>query len=60
MGALAGLDLPIVAMEHQYLVFDAMAEVAQLPRELPIVRDVGCLVLPAPGTARDAARSLRT
>jgi glycine/D-amino acid oxidase-like deaminating enzyme len=24
MGALAGLDLPIVAIEHQYLVFDAM------------------------------------
>ncbi|HEY2620326.1 MAG TPA: FAD-dependent oxidoreductase [Acetobacteraceae bacterium] len=40
VGGLAGLDLPIVAMEHQYLVFDAMAEVAQLSSELPIVRDV--------------------
>jgi dimethylglycine dehydrogenase len=39
MGALAGLDLPIVAIEHQYLVFDAMAGVARLSRELPIVRE---------------------
>ncbi|MBL8705224.1 MAG: GcvT family protein [Rhodospirillales bacterium] len=40
IGALAGLDLPIVAIEHQYLVFDAMPEVMALKAEPPIVREV--------------------
>jgi dimethylglycine dehydrogenase len=40
IGMLSGLELPIVAMEHQYLVFDAMEAVARLDRELPIVREV--------------------
>jgi len=40
IGQMAGLDLPIVPMEHQYLVFDAMPEVAALANELPIVREV--------------------
>lgn len=40
IGALSGLDLPIVAIEHQYLVFDAMPEVMALKSELPIVREV--------------------
>ncbi len=40
IGALCGLDLPVVPIEHQYIVFDAMPEVAALGRELPIVREV--------------------
>ena len=40
IGALVGLDLPIVPMEHQYIVFDAMPEVMTLEREPPIARDV--------------------
>ncbi len=39
-GALSGLDLPIVPMEHQYLVTEAIPEIASLARELPILRDV--------------------
>jgi dimethylglycine dehydrogenase len=36
---LAGADLPIVALEHHYVVTDAVPEVATLPRELPVLRD---------------------
>ncbi|HUI18353.1 MAG TPA: FAD-dependent oxidoreductase [Alphaproteobacteria bacterium] len=39
-GALTGLDLPIVPMEHQYLVTEAIPEIAARARELPILRDV--------------------
>jgi dimethylglycine dehydrogenase len=40
VGRLAGLELPVVAMEHQYLVTDAIPEVAALGRELPLLREV--------------------
>jgi dimethylglycine dehydrogenase len=40
VGALVGLDLPIVAMEHQYLVTDAIPEIAAFGRELPLLREV--------------------
>ncbi len=40
VGQLAGLDLPIVPMEHQYLVTEAIPEVAGLARELPLLREV--------------------
>lgn len=40
VGRLCGLDLPIVAMEHQYLVTEAIHELAALGVELPIVREV--------------------
>ena len=40
VGRLAGLDLPIVPMEHQYLVTEAIPEVAALGRELPLLREV--------------------
>ncbi|MFI4989204.1 MAG: NAD(P)/FAD-dependent oxidoreductase, partial [Alphaproteobacteria bacterium] len=39
-GALSGLELPIVPLEHQYLVTEAIPEVEALARELPILRDV--------------------
>ena len=40
VGRLAGLDLPIVPIEHQYLVTEAIPEVAALGRELPLLREV--------------------
>lgn len=40
VGRLVGLDLPIVPMEHQYLVTEAIPEVAALGRELPLLREV--------------------
>jgi dimethylglycine dehydrogenase len=36
---LAGADLPIAALEHHYVVTDAIPEVTALPRELPVLRD---------------------
>ena len=39
LGAMVGLDVPIVSVEHQYLVTEAMPEVAAVNFELPIVRD---------------------
>ncbi|MGP0055301.1 MAG: GcvT family protein [Steroidobacteraceae bacterium] len=39
IGQKLGLDLPVVPMLHQYLVTDEVAAVAQLDRELPIIRD---------------------
>jgi dimethylglycine dehydrogenase len=40
VGRLVGLDLPIVPMEHQYLVTEAIPEIATLGRELPLLREV--------------------
>lgn len=40
VGFLAGLDLPIVSMQHQYVVFDHIPELAALGRRVPIVREV--------------------
>ena len=39
IGRLAGLDLPVVPILHQYLVTDRIEAVAELDRELPIIRD---------------------
>jgi dimethylglycine dehydrogenase len=36
---MVGLDLPVVSMEHQYLVTAAIPEIAAHGRPLPIVRD---------------------
>ncbi|MFO0996824.1 MAG: FAD-dependent oxidoreductase [Alphaproteobacteria bacterium] len=41
VGKLAGLDLPIVSMEHQYLVTETIPEVKSLGREFPLLRDPG-------------------
>lgn len=40
VGFLAGLDLPIVAMQHQYVVFDHIPELVALGRRVPILREV--------------------
>lgn len=39
VGRLAGVDLPIVPMEHQYLVTEAIPELAAPHPEMPVVRD---------------------
>ena len=39
IGAMMGLDLPVVPMLHQYLVTDRVEPVAALGRELPMIRD---------------------
>ncbi|HEX5590692.1 MAG TPA: FAD-dependent oxidoreductase [Candidatus Limnocylindrales bacterium] len=39
VGRLAGIDLPIVPMEHQYLMTDAVPELAGPHAEMPVVRD---------------------
>lgn len=40
VGFLTGLDIPIVAMQHQYLVFDRIPELVALGRRVPILREV--------------------
>jgi dimethylglycine dehydrogenase len=40
IGALAGIELPIVPMEHQYLVTDVIPALAAAHREMPVIRDV--------------------
>ncbi len=39
LGEMVGLDVPIVSMIHQYLVTEAMPEMAALDDEPPVVRD---------------------
>lgn len=39
VGRLVGLDLPIVPIEHHFLLTEPMAEVGALETELPILRD---------------------
>lgn len=40
VGAFAGAELPIVPMEHQYLVTGPIPELVASHREMPVVRDV--------------------
>jgi dimethylglycine dehydrogenase len=40
VGLLCGLELPIVAMEHQYLVTEPVPELTALGAEVPILREV--------------------
>ena len=39
LGAMVGLDVPIVSVEHQYLVTETIPEVTAVDFELPVVRD---------------------
>ena len=39
LGAMVGLTVPIVSVEHQYLVTEPIPEVSMLDVELPVVRD---------------------
>ena len=37
---MCGMDLPLVPMEHQYLVTKSLPEVQALKREIPVLRDL--------------------
>jgi dimethylglycine dehydrogenase len=39
VGLMAGVDLPIVPLEHQFLVTEAVEELSSLEVELPVLRD---------------------
>ncbi len=40
IGAMAGVDLPVVPMEHHYLVTEAIPELSALEREIPTIVDL--------------------
>ena len=40
VGAMAGVDLPVVPMEHHYLVTEAVAALGSLDREIPTMVDL--------------------
>ncbi|XP_077988471.1 dimethylglycine dehydrogenase, mitochondrial-like [Glandiceps talaboti] len=40
IGKMVGIDLPIMTVEHQYVVTSSIPEVEQLDRELPVLRDL--------------------
>jgi dimethylglycine dehydrogenase len=40
VGQMAGVDLPIVAMEHHYLLTEDLPEIVKAPREMPLVLDL--------------------
>ena len=37
---MCGMNLPLVPMEHQYLVTKSIPEVQALKREIPVLRDL--------------------
>ena len=37
---MAGMDLPVVAIHHQYVVTSTIPEVAALKHEVPVIRDL--------------------
>ena len=39
IGKLVGVALPLVPIEHQYVVTEAIPELKKLPREIPVTRD---------------------
>lgn len=39
VGRMAGIELPLMAMEHHYLITEPLAEIANLPHELPSMVD---------------------
>ncbi|XP_078368879.1 dimethylglycine dehydrogenase, mitochondrial-like [Oculina patagonica] len=40
VGLMAGMDLPMVAIHHQYVVTSTIPEVAALKHEIPVIRDL--------------------
>jgi len=40
VGRMVGVGLPLLPMEHHYLITEDLAELAQAPRELPVVVDL--------------------
>jgi len=40
VGQMAGVDLPVVAMEHHYLLTDDLPEIERAKREMPLILDL--------------------
>ena len=40
VGLLSGIDLPLVPIEHQYMVTKTIPEVKALKQEIPVMRDL--------------------
>ena len=40
IGKMAGLDLPLIPVHHQYMVTSTIPEVKALTSELPVIRDL--------------------
>ena len=45
VGQLVGLELPIVPVEHHYLITEPIPEVRDSEGELPVLRDPGRFLL---------------
>jgi dimethylglycine dehydrogenase len=39
IGRMVGVSLPLVPIEHQYVITEAIPELKKLPREIPVTRD---------------------
>ena len=58
VGRMAGVELPIVPMEHQYIVTNDIPAVAALEREVAMCIDFDGEILPAAGGQGPADRHL--
>ena len=56
---MAGIELPLMTLEHQYFVTETIPEIEALDTRLPLGRRSRRRVLPAPGRAGVAGRRLR-
>ena len=59
VGRLVGLELPVLAMQHHYLITDEMPEVAARSRRAAGLHRLRGRAVPAPGGQGPAARHLR-
>ena len=59
VGRMVGLDLPVVSLQHQYLVTEAIPAIAAHGRPPAAGARSGRLLVPAPGAGGAAARALR-
>ena len=59
VGALAGITLPLMPVEHHYLVTETIPEIAAMDHELPVITEAEAGLLQPPGGSGPAARRLR-
>ena len=59
IGRMVGVDLPIVPLEHQFLVTEPVEELSSLEVELPVLRELGRLILRSRGGRWAARRPFR-
>ena len=58
VGRLAGIELPLIPVEHHYLVTDSIDEIEELEFELPQIKRQRNRMLCPPGRAGIVARRL--